>query len=287
MLQCKQKIAGLTFIAGMAVIIILAFAVKPISGGDQQAPETEGKIMTVVLDPGHGGRDPGAVGRGGIYEKNVVLGISLKTKQRREKKGFRVVMTRDKDVFVALTERAKIANRAKGDIFISIHANGSRKGGWGFETYFLSPTASDDEARKTAIRENSAAKLEVVKNGEPSSEVNSDLEAILFDMEQSEYLRESENLAVTIQDHLDAILKSPNRGVKQALFLVLVRAAMPAVLVEIGFVSSRRESKLLTSSKMQNRIATSICNSVSIFAKQRAIRMGLGKKSKSASAEGT
>jgi len=270
----------------MAAFCLLLGAVEGPST-DVKSEKPRGEVRTVVLDPGHGGRDPGAVGPGGVFEKDVVLEVCRRIKEKLEKRGFRVVLTRDKDVFVKLRERAQIANCAKADIFISVHANASRRGGWGFETYFLSATASDDEARKVALLENHAAMLEDVQNGGLSPEINSDIEAILLDMAQAEYVRESEKLAVIIQDHLDDILKSPNRGVKQAPFMVLMGAAMPAVLVEIGFVSSRKEVKLLKSPEMQNRIAESLSGSVCKFAAQRAIRLGLGEGPKNIAAEGS
>jgi len=261
------------------VIVIMFFTlvlslipVEPTRSEDGAYPPGSDPIDTVVIDPGHGGRDPGAVGPGGVYEKDLVLQVSLKARDMLEKKGLRVILTREKDEFLGLRERARIANEAGGDIFISIHANASDDGGWGFETYFLSATASDDKARKTAHKENKAARFEIGGSDLPP-EINSDLEAILFDMAQSEYLRESERLAMTLQDRLDSLLESPNRGVKQAPFLVLMGATMPAVLVEIGFVSNERELKRLTDSGMQSRIAEALAESVSQFVERRTARL--------------
>ncbi len=273
-----NKRAFVTGIISSALVfsLILIQPLRSEEGASLQPPEP---IDTVVIDPGHGGRDPGAVGPGDVYEKDVVLQVSLKAKQKLEEKGLKVILTREKDEFLGLQERAKVANEAGGDIFISIHANASPHGGWGFETYFLSATASDDEARKTAHKENRAVKFEVGA-GDLPPEINSDLEAILFDMAQSEYLRESEKLALTIQDRLDSLLDSPNRGVKQAPFLVLMGATMPAVLVEIGFVSNEKELKRLTDSKMQHSIAGALTDSIQKFVQRRTAQMGRGQPEK-------
>lgn len=263
----------------LSAFLLSLITVRPLRSEDAHSAQSPDPIDTIVIDPGHGGRDPGAVGPGGVYEKDVVLQVSLKAREKLAEKGYKVVLTREKDEFLGLQERAAIANEAGGDIFISVHANASPHGGWGFETYFLSATASDDEARKTAHKENKAVKFELGGHDLPP-EINSDLEAILFDMAQSEYLRESEKLALILQDRLDSLLESPNRGIKQAPFLVLMGATMPAVLVEIGFVSNEKELKRLTDSEMQNRIAGALTESIHKFVERRTARLGYPKPPK-------
>lgn len=227
-------------------------------------------VKLVVLDPGHGGKDPGAIGPGGVLEKDVVLEVAKKAKALIESRSkIQVKLTREEDVFVPLRQRAKFANSIGANVFISIHANAAKRSAWGFETYFLSEKASDDEARSLALMENNALKLENELENELPPGIGSDIEAILFDMVQMEHIKESEALAVIIQEQLSLILDSPDRGVKQAPFAVLMGAAMPAVLVELGFVSSRREVKLLTDAEVQGRIATAIADSVFHFAKRR------------------
>ena len=286
----RKRTARSWSVAISLAILIYACLGTPVISGEEEveirSQAGRGEVRVVVVDPGHGGRDPGAVGPRGVLEKNLVLAVSLKLKEKLDRKGFEVILTRDKDVFIPLSERAEIANKAKADVFLSVHANGSRRGGWGFETYFLSATASDDEARRTALFENGLITFDKIDEGELPAEVNSDLEAILLDMAQTEYIRESESLAVIIQDQLDTILNTPNRGVKQAPFYVLMGAAMPAALVEIGFVSSRKEAKLLVEPEMQDRIAKTLAKSVNKFAEQRALRMGLTKESASANPGG-
>jgi len=273
-------VVSATVVMCLAVMILLLADISVLRGGQEDSPKSA-RRLSVVIDPGHGGRDPGAMGPGGILEKDLALEIGRKLKEKIEQAGLTVVLTRDSDVFVPLSERAQIANRAKADVFVSIHANASRRSALGFETYFLSVAASDDEARKTALLENGAVSFENNEGGDLPPDVNSDLGAILFDMAQSEYIRESEKLALTIQERLDEMLETHNRGVKQAPFLVLMNAAMPAVLVEIGFVSSKKEVKLLAEPEMQDKITDALNSSVCKFASERAQRMGLTEDSQS------
>lgn len=237
-------------------------------------PRKEQVFRLVVFDPGHGGKDPGAIGPGGVLEKDVVLEVAKKAKILIESRSqINVKLTREEDMFVPLRERSEFANLMGADVFISIHANAAKRSAWGFETYFLSEKASDDEARSLALMENASLDLQSAIQSELPADISSDIEAILFDMVQMEYIKESEALAAIIQENLSSILDSPNRGVKQAPFAVLMGAAMPAVLVELGFVSSRREVKLLTDSRFQEVIADAICNSVFQFAERREKRL--------------
>ncbi len=195
-------------------------------------------VRTIVLDPGHGGGETGAVGKGGTAEKKLSLIFSKELKTILERNlGVRVILTREDDSFVSLDERTSIANNAKADLFISIHFNYSQDPSVkGPETYFLSYEATDTESRLMAYREN----LGKIKEA-PSS----DIELILWDMAQSQYLYQSSRLAEMIQMELSSELGVKNRGVKQAPFKVLMGATMPAVLVEVDFISNPDEEKLL------------------------------------------
>uniref|UniRef100_A0A7C3UPQ9 N-acetylmuramoyl-L-alanine amidase n=1 Tax=candidate division WOR-3 bacterium TaxID=2052148 RepID=A0A7C3UPQ9_UNCW3 len=218
--------------------------------------------LLIVLDPGHGGKDPGAVGKLGTREKDLNLAIAKKLAQRLERAGYRVLLTREKDEFVSLKERVDFANKNKADIFISIHNNASRENprAVGFETYFLAEGRTDLE-RAQALKENEVLKLE--ENSNPF--LNDELSLILSDLAQTEFLKESEELACAIQDAADAYLGLANRGVKQAGFYVLRGALMPAVLVEGGFLTNRREEKLLRQEKTQEKIAEAIFRGVKNF----------------------
>ncbi len=213
---------------------------------------------SVVIDPGHGGKDKGAIGPNNIYEKDVNLAISKKLgKLIEEKMGVRVIYTREEDDFIPLWKRTKIANESGGKIFISIHANASPKSkkAKGFETYLLRPGKSQD-AMEVALRENEVIKME--KDERKYKSFSDPQNLILATMAQNEFLKESEVLADLIQKSLDKKLTSPNRGVKQAGFYVLVGASMPNVLVETGFLSNNQEAKMLSKSKYQKKIANGI-----------------------------
>jgi N-acetylmuramoyl-L-alanine amidase len=214
-------------------------------------------LDTIVIDAGHGGKDPGAIGSNGIQEKTITLDVARQLGRMIEKNiGAKVIYTRDEDVFVTLKNRTKIANESNGKMFVSIHVNTTpnNRNAKGFETYLLRPGRTDDAIR-VAQRENGVIALE-----ESSNEYNelSDENIIIATMAQSTFMKESETLAQLIQEELDKTINAPNRGVKQAGFHVLVGASMPNVLVEIGFLSNKQERKLLGKASYRKKIAKSI-----------------------------
>ncbi len=213
-------------------------------------------IQTVVIDPGHGGMEPGAQGKYGTLEKNIALAIGLKFKAVIEKNlPINVVMTRETDESVSLENRAAIANYNKADLFISIHTNSSfRKDAHGSESFFLSREASDDEARMLAYLENNPAEVEKGIGGDSQDEIT----MILWDMAQSAYLKESSLLAETLQEELNLLLKTGNRGIKQAPFRVLTGVACPAVLVEVAFISNPDEERKLQTEWFQNNVVEAL-----------------------------
>jgi N-acetylmuramoyl-L-alanine amidase len=225
------------------------------------APSRPKPIETICIDAGHGGEDLGAIGRSKLQEKNVTLQISLKLKKLIESRtGLRVIMTRDKDSEVSLNTRASIANNQRAQMFISIHANSSfRKSAYGSETFFVSLQATDQESLELAQKEN--------QNTEDPGETikNDELKMILWNMAQTEHIRESSKLAEYIQNELNELLGTRNRGVKQAPFRVLMRTAMPAVLIETAFISNGSEEKKLQSEEFLDKIAFAIYNGVSKF----------------------
>ena len=190
------------------------------------------EIDTIVLDAGHGGKDPGTIGKYGTKEKTVALDVVKRVGRLLTKNtNVKVVYTRDEDVFIPLWQRTKIANEKNGKIFISIHANGNRnRSAHGFETYLLRPGKTQD-AIDVAAEENAAIKYEESRNGKYEELTYEGL--ILATMAQSMFMKESESLAGQIQHELNKEVKSPNRGVKQAGFYVLIGASMPNVLLEI------------------------------------------------------
>ena len=221
------------------------------------------RLDTVVLDAGHGGKDPGSRGKYGTKEKDVVLDITKRIGRLLEKNTrIKVIYTRDEDVFVPLIKRTKIANDADGKMFVSIHANSNNNRKiQGYETYLYSLAKSDD-AIEVASRENSVIQFEekVSQYKDLSGE-----KMILATMAQSMFLKESEDLAAIIQMELDKKLTTPNRGVKQAGFYVLYGASMPNVLVEIGFISNPAEEKKLKQSKYRQMIANAVYEGIKHF----------------------
>ncbi len=219
----------------------------------------------VVVDAGHGGPDAGMHGsmRGGsvLYEKNVTLAVARRLSAALQDRGLDVVMTRSSDTLIALSDRGRLANRRKGDLFISIHVNAANPN-WrepttarGFETYFLAEAKTEDE-RRVAQMENDVVRFET------SLDAGRDdpLGFVINDMAQNEHLRESSDLALTIQDRLQRVHPGPNRGVRQAGFRVLVTAFMPAVLVEIGFGTNASEAAWISSPDGQREIAAAVAD---------------------------
>ena len=231
------------------------------------------EIRTIVIDPGHGGKEVGARGPGGTLEKDVTLAIARRLRDRLvDALGVRVFLTRNQDAEVDLDTRTAIANNYKADLFVSIHANGFRvRGARGSEVYFLSYQASDEASRRIAQIEGAA------EFG--SAAPGSDLALILWDMAQAEHLEESSALATRLQDELAGVTGSGSRGVKQAPFRVLVGATMPAVLVEVAFISNPREEKLLASADYQSKVAAALLRGIARYRRERAARHGFSAAS--------
>jgi N-acetylmuramoyl-L-alanine amidase len=194
-------------------------------------------------------------------EKDVTLSIARKLRALIQNNlGYQVFLTRDQDDVVALDERTAIANNYKADLFVSIHANASRaKGAHGSEVYFLSYQASDDDARRAAQAEGAAAAPA------DAAPLGADLSLILWDMAQAEHLEESSALASRIQEELAGVTGSEGRGIKQAPFRVLVGAGMPAVLVEVAFISNAEEEKELVAEPFQAKLAAALLRGISRY----------------------
>ncbi len=221
--------------------------------------------FVVVVDPGHGGDQDGALSPGGVKEKDVVLQIARRLRPRLEQLGARVVLTRTGDIGVPLTTRAAVANGLKADLFVSIHLNSmptaeGRRLSTGVETYFLSADASDANAAAAAAREN-ADRLA----GEPLPDPGDPVAGILQDLEQAAALAGSSRLAYALHERLVTALGSEDRGVKQAPFYVLAGARMPAVLLEVGFLSNAAESQKLLSAAHQEKVAGAIAAGIKVW----------------------
>jgi len=234
-------------------------------------PRPERTFKRIVLDPGHGGQDPGALGRRGTREKVVVLDVALRLKKKLEKQGYEVILARDSDRYVSLADRTKCGNSHKANLFVSIHANWSaNRAACGLETYFLSQAKTDWE-RAVAARENASFQA-----GDSGSGANpgDDVGMILADLAQNEYLVESQDLAAKIQEATVSYARIKDRGVRQANFYVLRNSFMPAVLVECGFLTNRSEEKLLRQDEHRERLAEGISRGIAEFAKLYSPKAG-------------
>ena len=245
----------------------------PPAGRPAPSEPRGGGLRTVVIDPGHGGDEVGAMGPAGAMEKDVTLAIARKLRGALVNGlGVQAFLTRDRDVEVPLDERAAFANNYKADLFISIHANASRShGAKGSEVYFLSYQSTDEESRRLAVSEGAAE----MSSGAGVA-AGSDLALILWDMAQAEHLESSSALATRIQEELADVTGSQGRGIKQAPFRVLVGAGMPAVLLEVAFISNAEEEKLLVSEAYQNKVVSAVVRGVARYQQQRASSDGAG-----------
>ena len=231
------------------------------------SPREAPGIHTIVIDPGHGGREVGAVGTNGLMEKDITLTIARKLAAALSSKvGARVVLTREDDSVVSLDQRTALANQYKADLFLSVHVNAAVvKDAKGSETYFLSLEASDELARKAAESEN------VTSSPNPTADLN----LILWDLAQNAYHEESSRFAQSIQEEMNAARAVANRGVKQAPFKVLVGATMPAALVEVGFISNPDEEARLQTDAFQSLMVDALTRAVQRYKTDYETRIGL------------
>ena len=213
----------------------------------------------VVIDPGHGGKDIGAVAGNGLTERDLTMAVARRLAAELQARGHAVRLTRKDGEGRALTDRTAIANRLEASVFVSLHANASTFSSVkGAEIYYMSldEGATDEAAAATAKLENEADR---------ESDVRSDLDLILWDLAQTSVLNESAELAVAVQTRLYALLNLRNRGVKQAPFVVLTGATMPAILVEIGFLSNPAEASRLAQPEHQQALARAIATGIDAF----------------------
>ncbi|MCO6465789.1 MAG: N-acetylmuramoyl-L-alanine amidase [Bradyrhizobiaceae bacterium] len=231
------------------------------------ATGNEWSLDVIVLDAGHGGKDVGAKGVNGVYEKDVTLSIARKLRALIEEAfpSTKVVMTRDSDTFVELYRRTQIANEAKGKLFISIHCNSMPTiphPAGGCETYILRPGRNEDAARVAEL-ENASVKLEGSTNKYDGLDAD---QLIVATMAQRSFVRFSEELARKIQRHASSSTGLANRGVNQAGFFVLVGASMPNVLFETAFLSNREDAEYISSTKGQQTMAKAILSAIKEYA---------------------
>ena len=224
------------------------------SSVDLKKEKKKWKFDTIIIDPGHGGKDPGAIGYRGTKEKDIALDVSKRLAKKIERNSkTKVILTREEDIFVRLQDRTKFANANKGDLFISIHTNAAEdRRASGFET-FLIGINKNEEAIRVAARENAVLELE-----DGGATKLTDEALIQATMSQAAFANLSEQFAALVQEEMGKRIQSKNRGVKQAGFYVLMGESMPNVLVELGFNSNPNEEKKLNSSSYRDMLATSI-----------------------------
>lgn len=239
----------------------------PIGSFIDDMPDQDDDELLVIIDPGHGGRDPGAIGHNGIQEKSVVLDISSTIKQYLENNHPKIKprLTRDNDQFIPLSRRTQIANDMEGNVFLSIHANANRSSqAKGFEVYTLSGEATNPSGQELAKIENSALRYE----GYEEKELD-DISWILYQLGNSVHVRESQHISRMIMDRADKDLPIPTRRSRQAPFWVLKDARMPAILVETGFLSNPDEEEVLQSRAYQESVAKVLAEALDEYREKR------------------
>ena len=228
----------------------------------------------IVIDAGHGGRDPGAIGYRGVQEKEIVLKVAKKLGGYLNKyiPEVEVIYTRDDDSFVGLTQRGTIANHAEGDLFVSLHCNAARSHrARGTEVYFLGLHRSES-AFEVMKKENSVVRLE---DGVDKTKTLSEEDLVLYELANSGYMATSQDLAVRMEEQFGERAQRRSRGVKQAGFMVLYHASMPAILVELGFISNPSEQRFLTSDYGQSIMASAIFRAIRNYKNDYDERMNM------------
>lgn len=227
--------------------------------------QTVKKKKIIVLDPGHGGRDPGAISRSGKYEKDLVLKMAKETKEFLEKAGYKVVLTRSKDVFISLRGRIKKAHEANGDLFISIHADSAKNSSAkGLSIYTISEKASDKEAEALAERENKADILYGMDLGDYQQEVSD----ILIDLAKTDTMNKSSQYADNVVKEMKKKIQLLPNAHRFAGFVVLKSPNIPSVLLEMGYLSNRAEEKQMWQKSYRNKLSQALVNAVNQFFKE-------------------
>lgn len=241
---------------------------------EEQITTEESRIglRRIVIDPGHGGHDPGAIGKNGLEEKEVVLDIAKRLSDMIKKElNIEVILTRESDVFIPLPERTAIANMKEADLFLSIHANASpNRNARGIETYFLNYT-DEEESNRVAARENAVS---LKRQKEIQRESQSDIEKTFRDLQRDLKRDESLRLAHIVQNSMTGALKpynTSNLGVKWAFFYVLRGAKMPSILAEVSFISNKEEERRLRDDAYRQKIAQALLSGVKNYISSRTV----------------
>ena len=260
----NSSLQNLSIISNSSEMIISSTAkTKNVAIKNIDIEKNKWKFSTIIIDPGHGGKDPGAVGYRGTLEKDIALDVAKRLEKKISKNmKVKTILTRDEDIFLKLGERTRIANENNGSLFISIHANAATdRRASGFETFLIGPN-KNEAAVRVAARENSVLELEGVAGKKLTNE-----DLIQATIAQSAFASKSEKFAALVQEEIGKRVQGKNRGVKQAGFYVLMGASMPNVLVELGFISNLAEEKKLRSSQYREVLATAIFRALEKYEK--------------------
>jgi N-acetylmuramoyl-L-alanine amidase len=223
------------------------------------------KVGSVVVDAGHGGKDPGAIGPSGVYEKDIVLDIAKKLKKILERKGIKVIMTREKDEFISLKDRTVLASNSKADLFVSVHANAHDKRSVnGVEVYTLRDldVFEKNEAQRQENHDTFYSRLDMKENDTQLKAILSDM---LYDYKQAESMRLARDTAKGVADFVSA----KDLGQKSSRFFVLRNTLVPAILIEVGYLTNPKEEKMLKTDAYRQRVAYAIAQSILEFANGR------------------
>ena len=253
----------LDFAAGAGVGIGSGAAAKPSEKNDTKSTTPDSKQHIIVIDAGHGGKDPGCIGRGGTQEKTVVLSVAKKLKNKLDANGYKTFLTRSNDTYLKLADRAEIAEKKHADLFISLHANANPSRDMrGFSIYTLSEKASDEEAQKLADSENAADKIDV----DGFEQFSKDIRVALSALQQHAVAELSEEYANGCAKSLNRASIEQQKGpaVRHAPFAVL-RSTVPGALIELGHLSNKKEENLLKSDDHQNKLVAAIVKSINAY----------------------
>lgn len=246
---------------------VLDVLFKPVTLAGRRAGMGKIKINKVVIDSGHGGNDPGAIGKNGLKEKDINLDIAKRLNSLLKAEGVQTVLTRTTDKFVPLSTRVNLANKSGADLFISIHSNAARSRSLnGFEVYYVSPSVSDSKRAAFTARTVSLNLKDAVFSSDTQ-----DLRAIVWDMIYANSRAESIELAGSLCKVMDASIDANILGVKNARFQVLKGITMPGILIEVGFVSNLNEERLLKTASYREKLAAGILEGIREYSQDMAL----------------
>ena len=240
--------------------VLAPFGIIPGGPGTQQGWSNL-KIRSIVIDAGHGGKDPGAQGHAGVKEKNIVFDVAKRVKGMLEEAGLKVIMTRDSDTFISLPQRTEITSKSNADLFVSIHANSNPvKKTQGIEVYYVRTSNHRD------LQEDQRTANEKIFTKQLNLKYSPRLKGIISDMMYAHKTAESAPLAQRIVRESSSYVNAPNRGARTCRFFVVRNTLVPAVLIEIGYLTNRQEEAKLNTSTYRQKLAETISQSILKYA---------------------